>query len=271
MKKLFSRLTRKALRGLKLDLVHHDDDPAVRFASQARESIRLNPTARLQEASRLGWRLHVQQVLAARQIDHVIDVGANTGQFYREIRNLGHTGPVRSFEPLPALATQLVTQAAAERNWVIEGCALGEKAGTANLHVLADDALSSLRTPTSDAAEAWSAVKCEVRQTIVVPVHRLDQRVAADPALREAKRIYLKIDTQGSELEVLRGAEGVLAQVELIQFEASVRPLYAEAPGYTVLIGWLEARGYRLSSLFPICHHDFELVEFDCLMVKHRG
>ncbi len=270
MKKWLGTLARSAFRRVNLDLVHHDDDLGVQFAAEARESIRLNHGTRLQEASRLSWRLHIQQALAERQIDHVIDVGANTGQFFRELRRLGHHGPVHSFEPIPALADRLSAEAAQEQGWQIESCALGEREGTSSLYVLADDALSSLRQPTAEAGAAWGDSKCELREVITVPVRRLDERIAATPALREARRIYLKVDTQGSELEVLRGAESALGQLAMIQFEASIRPLYANAPDYNVLLAWLESRGFRLSSLFPICHRDLELVEFDCVMVRHR-
>jgi hypothetical protein len=43
-----------------------------------------------------------------------------------------------------------------------------------------------------------------------------------------------------------------------------------DCPDYNVLLEWLESRGFRVSSLFPICQRALELVEFECVMVKHR-
>jgi len=61
----------------------------------------------------------------------------------------------------------------------------------------------------------------------------------------------LKIDTQGYEREVLKGATGLLGRVASIQVEISLVPLYAGAPTLTEMVSYIEGLGYELFSLVP--------------------
>jgi hypothetical protein len=66
----------------------------------------------------------------------------------------------------------------------------------------------------------------------------------------------LKIDTQGYDLEVLKGAENTLQSIRALQLEASVRPIYEGMPGFREVLDYLMSRGFALSAMslcwFPI-------------------
>ncbi len=86
---------------------------------------------------------------------------------------------------------------------------------------------------------------------------------------RRFERPYLKMDTQGFDLEVVRGATETLRVVPVLQTEVSVRPLYAGMPDYITSIRTLEERGFELSGLFPVVYDtSFRVVEFDCVMAN---
>ena len=108
-----------------------------------------------------------------------------------------------------------------------------------------------------------------VSREVTVGVTTLDQ-VLPDLARRfSAKGIYLKLDTQGHDLEALKGAGQVLAQVAALQTEATVVPIYEGAPTYQEMIAYLLERGFAMSGIFPNNSGHFpRLIEFDCYMIS---
>ena len=70
--------------------------------------------------------------------------------------------------------------------------------------------------------------------------------------LEPGERALLKADVQGFELEVLRGSERTLEQVELVEVELSLVPLYAGAPLLPEVYEHLRERGFALVGLEPV-------------------
>lgn len=176
----------------------------------------------------------------------VLDVGANVGQYVRLVRASGFEGMVISFEALEAAHSVLVKAARNDSRWVIAPCAaVGSREGTVELNVASNSASSSLLPATSLLRQAAPQAAYVGRQ--VAACMRLD----AYDGLPKTGELYLKVDTQGFELEVLRGAAGVLPRICAIQLELSLVPLYAGAPVMTDLIGHLAARGFDLYQLVP--------------------
>ena len=75
--------------------------------------------------------------------------------------------------------------------------------------------------------------------------------VVFDEIRGNAEAVYLKIDTQGFELPVLKGAEQSLQNIDTIQLELSLIPLYEGQAVYVDICQWLDARGYQLVSVEP--------------------
>ncbi len=70
-----------------------------------------------------------------RQIDTVLDVGANVGQFGASLRSKGYRGRIVSFEPVASVFQTLAARAKADGNWEAYHCALGAETGEATIHV----------------------------------------------------------------------------------------------------------------------------------------
>jgi hypothetical protein len=83
----------------------------------------------------------------------------------------------------------------------------------------------------------------------VVPVIRLDQ--AAASFLSEAQNIFLKVDVQGFELEVLAGAEEILPRIVGAQLELSLVPLYQGQALYPELMRFMEGQGFEVWGIIP--------------------
>lgn len=79
-----------------------------------------------------------------REIDVVMDVGANVGQFGESLRDGGYRGRIVSFEPIEAPFQTLSRKAAADGNWEAHHCGLGAVSGTAALNVSELSVFSSI-------------------------------------------------------------------------------------------------------------------------------
>lgn len=178
--------------------------------------------------------------------DLVLDVGANTGQYAARLRELGYGGKILSFEPLPDAHAQLLARAAADPLWEVHPrCALGAAAGTGALNVAGNSVSSSL-LPMLDLHAAAAPRSIYIGQ-VETPVTTLDALLESSAGL--ARRLYLKIDTQGFEAEVLAGCAEVLPRIHAVEIELSLAPLYAGQQSWRWFIDFFESRGFDLWEL----------------------
>lgn len=170
----------------------------------------------------------------------VLDVGANEGQFGRRLRAAGFPGEIISFEPLGRCHAALERTAQSDRSWhVAPRAALGAKDDTVVMNI-SENLVSSSMLPISPQTVGVAASARYVA-TEEVPLRRLDE-------MREATwraPFALKIDTQGYELEVLKGATTLLPEVPVVLLEMSLVSVYEGGAGFAELYAWMEQAGYR--------------------------
>ena len=155
-------------------------------------------------------------------ITHVIDIGANTGQFAESLYDFGYSGKVVSFEPVSAAYEALMKRSMPYPNWqVAERCAIGNTDGEIEINVSDDTVFSSI-LEIKDSYVAHNQ-KSKVVRKEKAPIHRLDSIIDHHIPERGA-RILLKIDTQGFEKEVIDGATETLRRATGLKIEI---PLYA--------------------------------------------
>jgi FkbM family methyltransferase len=177
----------------------------------------------------------------------VLDVGANAGIFGGEIRQGGYRGRIVSWEPLSSAYAALARVAARDGAWQAVNAALGAAAGQAELHVAGNSWSSSLRPMLDVHAHAAPESRYVGRET--VRVETLDD--AFDRWVRPGERVWLKIDTQGHERDVLAGAAAVLPRIQTVEVEMSPVGLYEGEALFTEMFDWLVARGYACLHLQP--------------------
>lgn len=151
----------------------------------------------------------------------IIDAGANKGQFTVAARNLLRPEQIHAFEPLPDMGAELAHRCKAYPEVVVHHMALGATDGEAALHVNRHHQSSSLLPLRARHLAAFPDAR-ELND-VVVKIGRLDEALAGEPL---APPVLLKIDTQGSEADVLAGATGMLHHVDCIVLETSFTPLY---------------------------------------------
>ena len=190
-------------------------------------------------------------LLRRHRIDVLFDVGANAGQYASTMRALGFEGRIVSFEPSSEAYSLLAEAARRDPGWETVQCALGERSGSATLHISRNSQSSSLlpMLPSHLAADPASAYVTDETVELATLAQQIDDH------LRPSERLFVKIDTQGSELEVLRGAGEHLSRVVGIQLELSLVPLYDGQPLIEGVIGTMRALGYVPMSVEPDFHH----------------
>jgi FkbM family methyltransferase len=206
---------------------------------------------------------HLAALLRLLEVDCVLDVGANRGQYARLLRRIGYRGRIVSFEPVPECFAELRRRADGDPRWATVPIALGAADAVLPLHVAAVTEFSSLLDPSEYARRTFPG--SAATRTVEVPVRRLDALWADH--VRAGDRVHLKLDTQGYDLQVLEGARGVLDRVVSVQAELAVKSIYDGVPRYTEAIPRLEAWGFELTGAFPVLRDpQLRIVELDCVM-----
>jgi FkbM family methyltransferase len=187
--------------------------------------------------------------LACHRIDTVLDIGANEGQYAKHLREVGFRGRIVSFEPLSGAYERMKATAAKDALWsVAPRGALGDENGELQMNVASNGGASSsifgMMKAHHHAAPDVTYVASET-----VPVLRLD--VAAEKFLRDRDRVFLKVDVQGYELHVLRGAAGILPRILGAEIEVSFAALYDGQPSFLTLTEWMLTRGFEIWGVIP--------------------
>jgi len=189
-------------------------------------------------------RLRRPLLMAEEQITLALDVGANRGQWARELRDGGYLGRIVSFEPGSEAFSQLDRAAGNDRSWECRPLAIGASTGPATLYVSANSVSSSLlhHSERQLSAEPRSAVV----RTETVELQRLD---GIHDLARDDDRILLKADVEGAEIDVLMGAAGLLDRTRLLELELSAVPLHEGQPLLGEVVRWCELAGFVLTGI----------------------
>ncbi len=231
----------------------------------ARLGYALIPAERL---NRLPQAEYLVRLFRDFRITGVIDIGANEGQYHDFIRDeVLFRGPVVSVEPIPSLVGVLRSRAMLDPQWTIEDLAMGPAAGSSSFLVTAGSQFSSFLEPLEQDTDKFHG-QTAINESITVRVDTLDALIDRHGALL-GDRIYLKLDTQGYDLEALKGLSRHAARIVALQSEASVRPIYKSMPNYQDTIRFVESMGFTVSQMFPNNEGHFPLlIEFDCHFVR---
>lgn len=229
-------------------------------------SLRVVDTSRL---SALPERAHLRRLLAYLDVDCVFDVGANVGQYATMIRrNAKYHGRIVSFEPIPDAAREVRRKCAKDPNWTIEEMALSETSGHQTFNIMAGSEFSSLSQPRSDEVALFDQLNAPVK-TISVETQSLDQAFARLQQQYGFRRPFLKMDTQGCDLSVLRGGANCIHQFVGFQSELSIKRIYQNASDFRDALTFYQGLGFELSAFVPNNGGHFPaLIEIDCILVR---
>ena len=189
----------------------------------------------------------------------LFDVGASYGVFVDQAQQLWPGCDIHCFEPEPEYVQILEQRAKRDHRLHVCPALVGSRKHLEreyHFHLGASSLLPNAEPPDSASDTRRRA-----------PMVSLDE-YCADRGLAPD---FLKIDVQGYELEVLRGAERILPGVEVVLTEVNHIEVYRGAPLATDLIGWLADRGYALHDIcnFMPRPSDGALWQTDMIFVRH--
>jgi FkbM family methyltransferase len=218
------------------------------------------------DAAWFSYRLQLQTLLQSLRIDLVIDVGANQGQFARTARR-SFAGPIVSFEPVSAIFEVLSSAAASDPNWHVRHLGLGDENAELAIHIPEQGDFSSFLAANDYGTEHFGAGTVPSKVELVA-VRRLDEVLDELGEIGSAKRIFLKMDTQGYDTRVFQGLGERVRDVVAMQSEVSLIPIYEDMPHWTESIEMYEAAGFGVVGLYPVTRDDGRVIEYDCLLKR---
>ena len=130
-------------------------------------------------------------------LDGVVDVGGHEGGFTRFLRQeVGYKGRVVTFEPFPEAFAKLSATSLGDPNWQVHNLAVGSQPGSAELRVYTSSLFNSFNRINTLGREHFPGLGYV--SSIPTEVGRLDQLYKPS----WGKRLFLKSDTQGNDLDV---------------------------------------------------------------------
>jgi len=197
----------------------------------------------------------------------VLDVGAHVGQYGRFLRNIGYTGHIVSFEPVSANFARLERQSAGDPKWQALQIALGDEEGTVPINVARVTQFTSFLSPSHYSLAQFSGFS-DVDRVEMVERKRLDSVFTKVLGSLGEPRVFLKLDTQGHDLNVVEGTGACLPYIRGLQSELSVKPLYEGITGYLSAMSSLNKKGFEVTGMFPVTRDpQRRIMEFDCVMI----
>lgn len=202
---------------------------------------------------RLGFNLRrnenycwgdLERLLATTKVETIFDCGCNQGAVASHFRRVYPEARIHAFEPLPDVCRAAAERFAEDTETLVHELALCDVDGTANFHqTAASDSSSLLRGNVADVGSNYKKLFAEAA-AFVVATRRLDSFVTE----HQIDRInILKMDVQGAELSILKGAEALLRdqKIDLIYSEVYFLPFYENQPLFEDIISFLSQFGYR--------------------------
>jgi FkbM family methyltransferase len=212
-------------------------------------------------------REHMSWLIRQLGINCVLDVGANVGQYAQRLRRRGYAGRIVSFEPVPGIAAKLRDAARNDPDWRVIECALGDADEEAEIHVR-PGAMSSL-LPSSEFGKNWND-RLRMSEAQKISVRRLDGLFDEAVDGIDDPRVYLKLDTQGYDMQAFAGAGDRLKEIAGMQSEVAVVPIYDNMPRLPEQIAAYESAGFEITGMYPVNRHraSLRVIEFDVTMVR---
>lgn len=192
----------------------------------------------------------------------IYDIGAHIGTWTLLARAIFPEAEIHAFEPLQQHAAALEKNLASLSRVRRHAVALGESAGHAVLHVTKASDSSSLLPISPDFPKEWW--QAEVEQS-PVGVARLDdyrrQQQMPLPNL-------IKLDVQGFELAVLRGATECLKSADAVLAEVSFQEIYQGQCLFHEVAAFLSGHGFVVYALGHGTVIDRPILQTDALFLK---
>ena len=171
--------------------------------------------------------------------DVAIDVGSNCGQTVAAIKRVFPDLPIQGFEPVQASLDTARKNCSAWSDVALHHLAVGGAPATVTIYSEGTSQLASLRDTAPRAGQTANTVN----------VVRLDEFLNTPSG---GSVVLLKSDTEGFDLDVLRGSEGLFRErrVMSVLCEVGFSSHDASHSFFPPILSLLEAQGFVLAALY---------------------
>jgi len=183
--------------------------------------------------------------LKINNIDCVLDVGANVGQYARNLRRNGYRKRIISFEPLSSAYEVIKEKSIKDKYWTVHNFGIGEQEKKVDINISKNSYSSSILNILPLHTESDPESKYFSKETI--SIKKLEDLPEVN--FEKFNKIFLKIDTQGYEDQVLQGIGKLIKKIEGIQIELSLNPLYKDQSLFLELYQKIKELGFELWDL----------------------
>jgi len=171
-----------------------------------------------------NFDFRLNHFLKLNNIECILDIGANVGQYAEYLRQIGFKKDIISFEPLNDEYEILKTKTKKDSRWQAFNFGIGENEQSSKINISKNSFSSSIlgmsRLHFNSAPESIYVSS----QKIIIK--RLDKLEILEELID--KNLFLKIDTQGYEEKVINGSTNIINRVKGIQIEMSLDELYKD-------------------------------------------
>ena len=207
---------------------------------------------------------HLEDVAYARLKENgfrpgcVIDVGAHEGKWTISTKNIFFEAPFIMFEARDEMRGELERVASSYPNVQFYVALLGPKESPGETFFRGQGSGSSRYRERSDAQMTSTEV----------PMTTLDKVL---PATLTGP-LFLKLDVQGGELDVLRGAKGTLAKTEVVQLEVALLPYNEGAPTASEVVTFMDEQGFTIYDIAGFVRpNKKDLAQIDVIFVRKES
>jgi FkbM family methyltransferase len=195
----------------------------------------------------------------------VIDVGAYVGAFSFAMRMILPEIQIYCFDPLEENILSIHKNLGKWGRIKTFQSALGDQKGTIQFNV--NDFRASSSILEMDARHRQAFPETSHTTKLDVPIARLDDFLSE---MKIKRPLYLKVDVQGFELNVLRGATKILPLVDFLQLEVTFKMLYKKQPLFEDIYDYLHSRGFEFGGLIDslISPKNGVILQSDALFIR---
>jgi FkbM family methyltransferase len=200
------------------------------------------------------------------QVNTLLDAGANQGQFALAASHFYPDSRIHSFEPLPEVYHLLQQNTRRVKGIHTYNYALGSTTGTM---VFYSNAYSHASSALEMSALQQNLIPgTAIVEQIIVEVKRLDD-LMHDITLTPP--VLLKMDVQGFEKEILKGAADCLHQIDYLLFEASFVPMYSGEPLFDEMHSFVKELGFEfIAPVGFLQSEQLQILQMDLLYKRKR-
>jgi FkbM family methyltransferase len=188
-------------------------------------------------------------------INTVIDVGANVGQFALEISKFLPKAFVYSFEPQKHEYSTLIQNCNQLKNFRAFNLGLGDSEGSSAIHKCSYTPGSSMLQMTSLTRGVFQNLKDVTHTSEDITIAKLDDMVANKQVVI-GENILIKVDVQGFEDKVISGGINTFQKAKIVIIEVCFYELYTGQPLFSGIYSILTRIGFTYKGDINICFHE---------------